>query len=59
MRERKEIGFPFGPRQREDKAQGGVYGPGHAAMGRRGPLASKPYHFLIFLKIFHLSNFEI
>jgi hypothetical protein len=74
VRERKEIGFPFRPRQRKDKAQGSVHGrrlhvlhvvagrevtepprcyrtcvgarwPGHAAMGRRGPLTSKPYHF--------------
>jgi hypothetical protein len=37
----------------------GMRCPGHAAMGRRGPLVSGPCHFSNFLKIFHLPNFEI
>jgi hypothetical protein len=37
----------------------GARWPGHAAMGRHGPLASGPCHFSDFLKIFHLPNFEI
>jgi hypothetical protein len=37
----------------------GTCWPGHAAMGRRGPLASGPCHFSDFFMIFHLQNFEI
>jgi hypothetical protein len=37
----------------------GTRWPGHAALGRRGPLASEPCHFSEFFKIFKHPNFEI
>jgi hypothetical protein len=41
------------------RAHMGTRWPGHAAFGRRGPLASGPCCFSDFFKIFHLLNFEI
>jgi hypothetical protein len=41
------------------RARVGVRRPGHAAMGRRGPLASEPCHFSNFFRIFRLPNFKI